>query len=152
MIDRVVQTVLAVLVLVAGASLEETLPRVFGVGFPVLMAAVAFFAVRPAGTLSLAFAVVAGAVEDVLAGLPPMTSVSSFLALAFLVRRFGLSRSLLVLAYPCYQVWLSMWMAGIGGEVFRRVLVACPVGLVTAFAVDLVLGWLCRKAAAYERG
>ena len=151
MIGRIVQFVLYVLVLVPGAALEELLPRVFGVGIPVLMMSVLFLSVRQAGPSVLAFAVVAGAVEDVLSALPPMTSVSYFLAVALLLRRLGSAWFVPAVAYAGYQVWLSVWVTSIGGDVFKRVLLACPVGLVTAFAVEVALAWLCGKAAADER-
>ena len=151
MIGRVVQFVLAVLVLVSGAALEELLPRVFGVGVPVLLMSVLVLAARQAGSSALAFAVVAGAVEDALSSLPPVTSASYFLALALLVRRFGSAWFVPALAYAGYQVWLSVWVVSIGGDVFKRILLACPIGLVAAFAVGWVLAWLYRKAAADER-
>ena len=151
MIGRVVQFVLYALVLVSGAAFEELLPRVFGVGVPVLLAAVLFLSVRQAGPSALAFAVAAGAVEDALSALPPMTSASYFLAVALLLRRFGSAWFVPAVAYAGYQVWLSVWVVRIGGDVFKRVLLACPVGLVTAFAVGAALAWLFRKAAVDER-
>lgn len=151
MIGRVVQFVLCALVLVSGAALEEVLPRVFGVGVPVLLMSALFFSVRQPGPSMLAVAVVAGAVEDVLSSLPPMTSVSYFLAVALLLRRLGSAWFVPAAVYAGYQVWLSVWVISIGGDVFKRVLLACPVGLATAFAVEAVLAWLCRKAAADER-
>ena len=152
MIGRVVQFVLCALVLVPGAALEEMIPRIFGVGVPVLLMSALFFSVRRTWPSALAFAVVAGAVEDALSVLPPMTSVSYFLAAALLLRRFGSAWFVPAAVYAGYQVWLSVWVTSIGGDVFRRVLLACPVGLVTAFAVEVALSWLCRKAAADERG
>ena len=151
MIGRVVQFVLCALVLVSGAALEEVLPRVFGVGVPVLLMSVTFLSVCRIGPSALAFAVVAGAVEDVLSALPPMTSVSYFLAVALLLRRLGSAWFVPAAAYAAYQVWLSVWVVSIGGDVFKRVLLACPVGLATAFTVEVALVWLCRKAAADER-
>ena len=151
MIGNVVQFVLAVLVLVSGAALEEMLPRVFGTGVPVLLAAVLFLSARQAGPSALAFAVVAGAVEDALSALPPMTSVSYFLAAALLLHRFGSAWFVPAVAYAGYQVWLSVWVVRIGGDIFNRVLLACPVGMVTAFAVHVALAWLFRKAAVDER-
>ena len=150
-IGRIVQFVLAVLVLVSGAALEEMLPRIFGVGVPVLLAAVLFLSVRRVGPSALAFAVVAGAVEDALSALPPMTSVSYFLAAALLLRRFGSAWFVPAVAYAGYQVWLSVWVVRIGGDVFKRVLLACPIGLATAFVVGAAGAWLYGKAAADER-
>ena len=151
MIGRVVQFVLSVLILISGAALEEMLPRVFGVGVPVLLTAVLFLSVRQAGPSALAFAVVAGVMEDALSSLPPLTSVSWFIAVALLLRRFGSAWFVPAVAYAGYQVWLSIWVASIGGDVFKRVLLACPVGLVTTFVFDAVLTWIFRKAAADER-
>ena len=152
MIGSVVQFALCALVLVAGAAFEELLPQVFGVGVPVLLMSALFLSVRRTGSSALAFAVVAGAVEDALSALPPMTSASYFLAVALLLRRLGSAWFVPAAAFAGYQVWLSVWITSIGGDVFKRVLLACPVGLVTAFAVEVVLSWLCRKAAADERG
>ena len=151
MIGRVVQFVLYALVLVSGAAFEELLPRVFGVGVPVLLMSALVLSVRRTGPSAFAFAVVAGAVEDILSALPPMTSVSYFLAVALLLRRLGSAWFVPAAAYAGYQVWLSIWVTSIGGDVFKRVLLACPVGLVTAFAVGVALAWLYRKAAADER-
>ena len=151
MTGRVVQFVLHVLVLVSGAAFEELLPRVFGVGVPVLLMSALFFSARRPGSSALAFAVVAGAVEDVLSALPPMTSVSYFLAAALLVSRLDSAWFVPAVAYVGYQVWLSVWVTSIGGDVFKRVLLACPVGLMTAFVFDAVLAWVFRKAAADER-
>ena len=152
MIGSVVQIVLCVLVLVSGAALEELLPRVFGVGVPVLLMSVAFLSVRRAGPSALAFAVVAGAVEDALSALPPMTGVSYFLAVALLLSRLGSAWFVPAGAHAGYQVWLSVWVVRIGGDVFGRVLLAGPIGLVTAYVVDRALIWLSGKAVADERG
>ena len=151
MISSAVQFALYALVLVSGAAFEEMIPRVFGVGVPVLLMSALFLSVHQAGPSVLAFAVVAGAVEDVLSALPPMTSASYFLATALLLRRLGSAWFVPVAVFAGYQIWLSVWVVSIGGDVFKRVLLACPVGLATAFAVEVALGWLCRKAAADER-
>ena len=152
MINSIVQIVFAVMALVLGAALEELLPKFFGVGVPILLTVVLFMSVRRTGSFALVFAVAAGALEDALSSLPPMTSVSAFLTVAILVRRFGRSWPFLSLAYPCYQIWLSVWVVDIGGEIFERVLLSCPIGLTTAFVVETALDWLCRKAAVDERG
>ena len=152
MIGNVVQIVLFVLILVSGAAFEELAPRIFGVGVPVLLMSAIFLSVRRARPSALAFAVVAGAVEDALSSLPPMTSVSYFLAVVLLLSRLGSAWFVPAVAYVGYQVWLSVWVASIGGEVFGRVLLAGPIGLVTAYAVDRALIWLSGKAVADERG
>ena len=152
MISSLVQFVFALFALVLGAALEELFPEVLGVGVPVLMAAATFMARRRSEIAALPFAVLAGAVEDTLSTLPPMTSVSYFLAVALLARFFGRSGVLMAVVYPLYQIWLAVWLPGIGGGVFARVLLSCPVGFATAYAVDRTLTWFSRKAAVDERG
>ena len=151
MISSLVQFVFAVFALVLGAALEELFPEALGVGVPVLMAVTTFMALHRSEIVGLPFAVLAGAVEDTLSALPPMTSVSYFLAVAFLARFFGRSGTLMAVAYPLYQIWLAVWLPGIGGGVFARVLLSCPIGFATACAVDLALTWFSRKAAVDER-
>lgn len=152
MISEFVQIALAALVLVLGASAEELLPKFFGVGFPVLLASVPFVSVHRGRPAALAFAAAAGATEEALSGLPPMSGVSFFLALAVLSRRSGFSGTLATLAFPVYQVWLSIWLVGIGGGVFGRILLAFPIGFLTMLAVGVAVNWLCRKAAVDEQG
>ena len=137
--------------LVFGASAEEMLPKVMGVGFPFLLALVGTFAGRrgtPAGVAL--FALAAGAAEDALSSLPPMTSASAFLVLAVFVRRSGLPELAAVFAYPCYQVWLEIWTGGLGGGVFGRMLLSLPVGFLTAWTVGFLTEALSRKAAIDE--
>ena len=152
MISSLVQFVFAIFALVLGAALEELFPEVLGVGVPVLMSAAVFMALHRSETQGLSFAVLAGAVEDTLSALPPMTSVSYFLGVALLARFLGRSGVLMAVAYPLYQIWLAVWIPGIGGGVFARVLLSCPIGFATAWAVDWALTWFSRKAAADERG
>ena len=135
-----------------GAGAEVLLPKVLGVGFPVLMTAVQFFAVRRPAVPAAMFAIAAGAMEDALSTLPPVTSVSYFLGLAALVRWSGMPRVATLFAFPVYQVWLFVWTSGLGGGVFGRVLMALPFGFVTAIAVWAVLGWIEGKAAIDEQG
>ena len=151
MISSLVQFVFAIFALVLGAALEELFPEVLGVGVPVLMSAAVFMALHRSEAAALPVAVLAGAMADTLSALPPMTSVSYFLAVALLARFPGRSGALMAVAYPLYQIWLAVWIPGIGGGVFARVLLSCPVGFATAWAVDLALTWLSRKAAADER-
>ena len=151
-ISDVVQIVLAALVLVLGASAEELLPKLFGVGFPVLLASVPFMALHRTRLEALAFAVAAGAMEEALSGLPPMSGASFFLVVAVLSRRFALSGILAALAYPVYQIWLAVWLVGIGGGIYGRLLLSFPIGFLTMFAVGTAVNWLCRKAAVDEQG
>ena len=126
MISSLVQFVFVIFALVLGAALEELLPEVLGVGVPVLMASATFMALHRSESLGLSFAVLAGAVEDTLSALPPMTSVSYFLAAALLARFLGRTGILMALAYPLYQIWLAVWLPGIGGGVFA--LGVCVLG------------------------
>ena len=152
MIGEFTRLVLTVFVLVLGAAAEELLPKFFGVGFPVLLAAVSPLLVRCTRAEGLAFAAAAGAMEEALSSLPPMSGVSFFLAVAVLARRCGFPGLVSGLAYPIYQIWLSVWFASIGGGVFGRVLLAFPIGFLTAVAVQAAMDWLCRKAALNEQG
>lgn len=141
------------LVLVLSAGAEEFLPKPFGVGFPFLLSAVQVLAL---GTGTWPFAVViavcAGALEDGLSALPPMTSVSYFLMCAVLVRRLGFPQAMMVLTYPCYQLWLMVWTSGLGGSVFLRFLLAFPLGFATALVVGVAVGWGRKEAAIDEQG
>ena len=137
--------------LVLGASAEELLPKFLGVGFPVLLALVGAFSVRRDAPAAALFALAAGAVEDALSSLPPMTSASAFLILAVFVRRSGLPQLAAVFAYPCYQAWLEIWTGGLGGGVFGRMLLSLPVGFLTAWTVGFLSETLSRKAAVDER-
>ena len=151
MLGDVVQLLAGVLVLFLGAALEEMLPKILGVGFPVLLVAVQFLAFR-GGRGAVLFALSAGALEDALSGLAPMTSVSYFLIVASFARWSGLPRLAAAFTYPGYQVWLAVWTVGMGGNVYARTLMAFPIGLVTAFAVGAALTLLFRKAAIDEQG
>lgn len=147
-------TVLVVLLLslVIGAGAETVLPKFLGVGFPVLMCAVQFMAVRRSAAAATLFALAAGAMEDALSSLPPATSASFFLALAAFTRWSGMPVASAILAYPAYRLWLLVWTGGPGGGIFMHVLVAVPMGIVTACVVGLVLGWTEGKAALDEEG
>ena len=140
--------VFAVVVLCIGAGVEEMLPKFLGVGVPALLAASLVMSVRRPVEAVL-FAIAAGAAEDAISSLPAMTSVSFFLMAAAVVRKAGLAS---LLMYPAYQAWLFVWTSSPGGGFFGRVLLALPVGIVTALAVGAALGWAERKAAVDEQG
>ena len=138
------------LALVLGAGCEELLPKMLGVGFPILLMVVVFLSVRFGLLLTVFLAIAAGAMEDAVSSLTPMTSVSFFLIVSVLVRRFGLPYLASMLVFPCYQLWLSVWMGGL--NVFTRILVAIPLGSLTALVVSTVLAQAIEKAAIHERG
>ena len=140
----------AVLALVLGAGCEELLPKALGVGFPILLMAVVLLSVRFDLPLVVLLAIAAGATEDAVSALTPMTSVSFFLIVSVLVRRFGLPHLAAALGFPFYQLWLSVWMGGL--NVFTRILVAIPLGSLTALVVSAVLAQAIGKAAIHERG
>lgn len=152
MANEIAQLTLSLLVLVFGAGIEELAPKFLGVGFPVLLCAVMFFASRRPVSRAVVFAIAAGAVEDALSGLPAMTSVSFFLIVALLARWSGFPRFMAVFAFCGYQMWLWAWVGGLHGGVFARMLVSLPVGAVTAVAVGAVLVWATGKAAVDEQG
>ena len=142
----------SLVVLCFGAGAEELMPKILGVGFPVLLASVQVMAVRGPLPVAMLFAVCAGGFEDALSSLPPMTSVSFFLLAMALVRRVDMPCAAALLTYPAYQVWLSAWTGGLGGGVFGRILVSVPVGVVTAFAVGWAICMAERRTAIDEQG
>lgn len=148
--NDVLQTVFALLVLVLGAGCEELLPKCFGVGLPVLLTSALFLSARIGLPAAALFAVAAGATEDALSALTPMTSVSYFLLAAAVVRWSGSPRGVAAFAYAGYQLWLAVWIGGV--NVFTRILMAFPIGLLTAFAVVGILTWAIGKAAIDELG
>lgn len=135
-----------------GASAEELLPKLLGVGFPVLLVLCQIVAVRRPLAMAVLFAVAAGGMEDSLSALPHMTSVSFYLLAVALARRADIPLAASALTYPAYQIWLSAWTGELGGGVFARILLALPAGVVTAFAT----GWLFlaaeRRSALGEQG
>lgn len=149
--NSVVQFVFLLLTLVLGAGAEEALPKLLGVGFPVLLVAVQYVSTRLPRVAATLFAIAAGVMEDALSGLPPMTSASYFLVSAVLVRRAEASVLPVLLTYPVYQLWLAIWVGGIGAGICWRVLLAAPAGALTAGAVIPLLAIAERKAALGER-
>lgn len=150
--NSTVRFVLALLTLVIGGAAEDMLPKALGVGFPFLLMAVTVVATRTPVALPVLFALAAGAMEDGLSSLPFMTSMSFFLFVAAFVRWTHLSLVAATFVYPVYQVWLSVWTAGMQGAVFSRVLVSIPFGLVTYGVSVAVLLWLEERAGANEEG
>ena len=144
-----VQLTFALVVLLVGAAAEELLPAVSGVGFPVLLAALPF-AARRSVPLMLVLAVLFGAMEDALAALPFATSIGYFVLVAFLARGLSSAASTAALAYPAYQLWLWLWVPGLGGSVFVRTALAFPMGALTVFAADFAIARMERGFAIDE--
>ena len=146
---EIVQIVSAALVLVFGGAAEELLPKVLGVGFPVLLSAALLVSIRRPALPALVFAVAAGALEDALCGLPAATGVGFFTLAAVACRVPILQLRALGLGYPLFQAWL--WLPALNGSVFTRLLLSLPIGALTAGATGLALAWLERKAVLDEK-
>lgn len=148
--DKLHHLVFGLLVLVLGCAAEELLPAFCGVGIPVLLSATQFQAMRRPIPAAILFAVAAGAMEESVSALPFFTGAGFFLLMVGLIRLVGLSRSVAFFIYPLYQLWLAVWAATPGGDFYLRALVAVPIGIVTMFAVPVLLDYLARKAALGE--
>lgn len=147
--NDLLQILFSLLVLVIGAGLEELLPKVFGVGVPILLIAVQILATRFRLPLAVLFAVAAGTMEDALCSLAPMTSVSYFLFVLAFARGLDLPRFASLFTYPCYQLWLGVWTDGL--NVFTRILLAFPFGIATAFVMAGVISFAMGRGALDER-
>lgn len=150
--SETVRLIFAVVTLILGAALEELLPKMLGVGFPVLLASTVYFAPRRAISLPVLFALAAGGAEDALSALPFFTSASYFLFAAAVIHLTELPYVLAPFVFPVYQLWLCLWATDLSGSVFTRVLMAFPVGMLTMAAVAFVLERSGRKAAIDEEG
>ena len=148
---EIVQIVSAALVLVFGGAAEELLPKVLGVGFPVLLSSALLVSIRRPALPALVFAVAAGALEDALCGLPAATGVGFFTLAAVACRVPILQLRALGLGYPLFQAWLWLWLPALNGSVFTRLLLSLPIGALTAGATGLALAWLERKAVLDEK-
>lgn len=146
----VVQFVFALVVLIVGGACEEFLPKVFGVGFPVLLTATVFLAPRRSTTAAVLFALAAGGFEDALCALPFATSVSFFTLVALISRTERLSYGMLAVVYPVYQIWLWLWHASGENGIFGRLLVSAPIGVFAAVVVSAVLFLMERRSAIDE--
>lgn len=142
--------VFIILTLIIGAAMEELLPKYLGVGFPVLLTAVQFQATRGNALMMLLFAIAAGGVEDSISNLPTAMSVSYFLLLATMTRWAGLPKGLLLLAYPGYQIWLHTWYGVVAANVFNRIILALPIGVITFYVVGVALKYFGEEAAVDE--
>ena len=130
-------------VILAGA-LEDSLPALAGVGLPFLLGVVIFAAVNWPTHNWIMTALMAGALEEALSGLPLGTCLFFYLAVAALVRWTRFPQVAMLFAFPAYEVWLAMWLPGDGG-VFLRTLLAFPFGLIVSVLVFFALDFLSRK-------
>ena len=148
--NNIARLLFSVVVWVIFVALEDMLPKVFGVGVPLLLAAAQFHAVRRSVPAMGAFAVAAGAAEDAISSLPLLTSASYFLAVSLIARRMNIPRVAILFSYPLYQIWLAVWVSDLYGSVFSRVLVSLPVGAAVMFSAWAVLAWMERRCAVDE--
>ena len=148
----IIHLVIALFTLALGGALEELLPKMMGVGVPILLSATAYFAVRRTPLQGILFAVAAGAAEDALSGLPFVLSVSFFTAVAGLLRGFKLSIFFAAPAFLCFQIWLWIWLgSSLNGNVFSRLFAAVPVGVATLAVTYGILRWIDGKGAVDEK-
>lgn len=137
---------IAVAALVFGGAAEELLPRLFGAGLPLLLAATVYFALCRTRGYALAFAVAAGATEDALSALPFATSVGFFVPMAAAFAVFRLPMAAVAAFYPFYQLWLWLW-TGVadGGVWWARAVAAVPMVLIAQGLTVLIMRWAERQ-------
>lgn len=145
--NSIAKFALAAIAIITASVLEEMMPKIFGVGAPFLLMAALYAAERGRAVDSLLFAIACGAAEDAISNLPVMTSVSYFAFAVILARRAKMPLMVAALAFPAYQIWLWMWLTGLGNTIFNRVLIAIPAGIATGVVTVLAGVWLERKAA-----
>lgn len=132
--------------LVFSAALEELLPHLSGVGFPLLLGLVIFTAREWTVSSWVLIAITAGAMEDALSSLPFALAVSFFLLIAFAVHKFRSVLPGIIFGYPLFQFWVASWLPFPNGGFFNRMLISIPVGVLTLGLMALLLGKLQRKA------
>ena len=148
--DEFVQFVFVVIAIVVSAAAEELLPSFFGMGLPLLLALVIAVAPRLNVLPVVMTSVGAGAFEDALSALPPMTAVCFFVIAALLARRDGFPRVFLVALFPVFELWSGMCILGPMGDVFARALVSIPLGGAALAIQFLAVDRLGRKAGIDE--
>lgn len=148
--DDLVQFVFIVTALVFAAAAEDMLPVFVGTGFPLLLSLVMVTAPRVKVLPGVMTAIGAGAFEDALSSLPPMTSICFFMVVSLVSRKEYFPRPFLAAFFPAYALWAGMCMTGPMGDVFARTLVSLPLGLVSYSVTYMVLAWSGRKAGLDE--
>lgn len=148
--DELVQFVFVVLAIVISAAAEELLPPFFGMGLPLLLALVIAVAPRLNVLPLVMTSVGAGAFEDALSALPPMTAVCFFVIAALLARREGLPRTILVVMFPMFELWSGICILGPMGDLFARALISLPLGCAALALQLLAVNRLSRKAGINE--
>ncbi len=143
---NVVQFAFILLSLAVGAALEDMLPTIGPVGFPLLLGLALFFAMTTRTPVWILSALSAGALEEAIASLPTATAMVFFVAAALAVRFFREPIAWAVVTYPAYQVWLGIITGG--SDAFGRFLVSVPVGTAVMLVLYAALSRIWRKAGA----
>jgi len=126
-----VRFLLPLTVLLLGGVLEEALPKVLSVGFPVLMTAALVLGVVRTRTEAVLLAVFAGVLEDSLCALPLAMTASFLVVVTLCAWALPVARLAPVVAYPVYQLWLVVWTSLPAGELWGRLLVSVPISALT---------------------
>lgn len=145
-----VQFVFVLIAIVVSAAAEELLPSFAGVGLPLLLALVVAASFGMKVLPSVMTAAGAGAFEDALSSLPPMTSVCFFVIAALVSRQSRYPRPIMLLLFPLHELWAGLCSVGPLGESFGRVLVALPLGAVATVVQRFALAWAERRAGIDE--
>ena len=140
----------AAICLVFGGAAEELLPRMFGVGPPVLMAASVWVARRSDPPFALSFAFAAGAMEDALSSQLPLSGAAFFVALALVSRLPSFPSAALFAAYPLHLAWTSLLSSGSGGGFFARALASVAAWAVAYAATGVAVACFGREVALDE--
>ena len=142
--NEVVEFALCLVTLVLAASAEVLLPSCRGAGLPWLLAAVLALAPRMTLPVALTAALAAGALEDALSMLPPLTATGFFALAALGARLDYLPRPLLLAAFPVFTFWTGLCSSAPVGDLFARTLLAVPLGAIAGAAAYLLGGWAVR--------
>ena len=140
----------AMFAIVISAAAEELLPSFLVVGMPMLLVLAMLMSTRLDVLPGVMVAAGAGAFEDALSSLPPLTSVSFFVVAALLSRKEYFPRAFLILVFPLFEFWAGLCMIGPMGDVFVRVLVSLPLGLAAVAVQYQVLTRVGRRAGLHE--
>ena len=144
--NNIVQFAFIVVAIVLGGALEDMLPAIGSLGFPILLSLAVFFAVETRMPIWIMSAVAAGAFEEAICSLPPGSAMVFFAAIAVAIRFFREPVVWIAVAYPSYQVWLALVSDTAGAS--GRILLSVPVGAVCLAMAFAVLSRLWRKAGA----
>lgn len=141
-----VQFLFVILAIVVAAAAEELLPTFGGVGFPFLLSLTLVLSPRLSVLACVMMALGAGAFEDSLSSLPPMTAACFFTVAALVSRMSLLPLAFLLALFPLFELWAVLRMMSPMGDVFARMLVSLPLGAVALGTVLVAGEWTARKA------